>query len=152
MNKTFLAAGLACALMGAEPEGLNHWSSADLKTIGHKLPAKLDARKFAGQSLANWGNHTAMLAHREASGIGELHQNMADIFVVQSGAATLLVGGRVVDEKTESPGEIRGASVEGGQRMSIAAGDIVHIPANTPHQMLLNSGGQITYVVIKVAK
>ena len=34
----------------------------------------------------------------------------------------------------------------------LAAGDAVHIPANTPHQLLVENGKQFTYFVIKVQK
>ena len=73
-----------------------------------------------------------------------------DIFVVQNGAATLIVGGDMVDAKTTSPGEIRGTSINGGERVKLGAGDVIHIPANTPHQLLIEAGGKFTYFVIKV--
>ena len=41
--------------------------------------------------------------------------------------------------------------VSGGEKHHVAPGDIVHIPANVPHQMLLDSGKHVTYFVIKVA-
>ena len=57
-----------------------------------------------------------------------------------------------IDEgmKTETPGEIRGASIKNGVRKSVSAGDVVHIPAKMPHQFFLEPGKQITYFVVKV--
>jgi quercetin dioxygenase-like cupin family protein len=38
----------------------------------------------------------------------------------------------------------------GGTSHKLAAGDVVHIPANTPHQLLVEPGTQFTYFVVKV--
>ena len=77
---------------------------------------------------------------------------MADFFVVESGEATLVVGGQVVGGKTTAPNEIRGPKINGGERRKLAAGDIVHIPVKAPHQLLVENGKQFTYFVIKVQK
>ena len=62
----------------------------------------------------------------------------------------MLTGGQLVDQKTTAPGEIRGKSVQGGTRQELKAGDVVHIPAGMPHQMLLSDGDTVTYFVVKV--
>ena len=89
-------------------------------------------------------------AHREGPGEAELHETQADIFIVQSGEATLKVGGTVVSPKTTAPNEIRGPSISGGEEKKLGAGDVVHIPAKIPHQLLLDAGKQFTYAVVKV--
>jgi|SRR5271165_5410976 len=103
-----------------------------------------------GGKGAKFDNHGLSVSHRDKSGVAELHENQTDIFVVQSGQAVIEVGGEVVGAKTESPGEIRGASIQGGVKKTIAAGDVVHIPAKMPHQFFLEPGQQITYFVVKV--
>ena len=75
-----------------------------------------------------------MLAYREATGSAEVHEHEADIFVVESGEATIVTGGKLVDGHAQKPGEIRGTSIDGGERHPLAAGDIIHIPAGVPHQ------------------
>ncbi|MFB3829713.1 MAG: hypothetical protein ACE15B_23285 [Bryobacteraceae bacterium] len=127
---------LAAVALTAAPAGFQVFRAADLKA-----PAKTG-------KVANWGNHSMDLAHREKNGEAELHETQNDIFVVQSGAATLIVGGAVESPRKTAPGEIRGAGIKGGEKHAIAAGDIVHIPANTPHQMLVAK--QVTYAIIKV--
>jgi mannose-6-phosphate isomerase-like protein (cupin superfamily) len=139
-------------LFGADPAGYVQWSSKDLRGYEQKLKPKIDAQKFAGEQLGSWGNHNAMIAHREGDGQAELHETMSDFFVVQSGEATLVVGGSVVDGKTTAPHEIRGPKISGGERHKLTAGDAVHIPVNVPHQLLLEKGKQFTYFVIKVQK
>jgi quercetin dioxygenase-like cupin family protein len=56
----------------------------------------------------------------------------------------------VVDAKTTAPGEIKGSSVQGGSPEQLKEGDVVHIPAGVPHQLLLPDGGSFVYFVIKV--
>jgi mannose-6-phosphate isomerase-like protein (cupin superfamily) len=150
MRKFILFVAAAGMALGADPSGFVIWKSAELKGFEKKLAPKLDAHKFAGQNLDKFDNHLTMVAHREASGQAELHENQADLFVVESGAATLIVGGKVVDGKTTGPGEIRGPSIEGGSKHAVGAGDIVHIPAKIPHQLTLDAGKQVTYFVLKV--
>ena len=40
--------------------------------------------------------------------------------------------------------------MKGGARQDVRPGDVVHIPAGTPHQMLLKDGETVTYFVVKV--
>jgi mannose-6-phosphate isomerase-like protein (cupin superfamily) len=140
----------ALPLAAADPPGFVIWPGTELKGYGAKLAPKMDAKKVAAERLATFGNHLAMIAHREADGEAELHETQADIFFVQSGAATLVVGGEVVDGKTTAPGEVRAPSIKGGERKTLGPGDVVHIPAKVPHQLLVPAGKEFTYFVIKV--
>jgi len=142
---------LAGVLAAGEPAGFAHWSAASLQGYGEKLAAKVDPKtKSASERLGKFGNHFFMIGHREGDGEAELHEGQADVFVVESGAATLVVGGEIVEAKTTSPGEIRGPSITGGERVKLGVGDVVHIPAKTPHQLLIEPGGKFTYFVMKV--
>jgi mannose-6-phosphate isomerase-like protein (cupin superfamily) len=152
MTKRLVAVAFVAAvpLLAAEPAGFVVWPDADLKAYGRKLAPKMDAGKVASERLTSFGNHLTMIAHREGDGEAELHEGQADYFVVQAGAATLVVGGEVVGGRTTAPGEVRGPSIKDGARRALAVGDIVHIPAKTPHQLLITPGKQFTYFVIKV--
>ena len=143
---------IVCVLtaIAAEPAGYQYWSSAELKGLQKKLAPKINEQKVATERLADFGNHYILGAHREGSGEAEFHESEADIFVVESGTATLIVGGELRNAKTTAPGEMRAPSIQGGSRQKLSAGDIVHIPPKTAHQVLLDSGGQFTYFVVKV--
>jgi mannose-6-phosphate isomerase-like protein (cupin superfamily) len=106
----------------------------------------------AGTTVADFGDHTMTISHREVNGKVEVHQTKADIMVVQSGTATLVTGGEVVDPKTTGPNEIQGTSIKGGVSHTLAAGDVVEIPAGVPHQFFIAPGTQITYLIVKVVK
>ena len=140
----------AAALPAGGPEGFEIWSGSQLRAFTKSLAPKIDAQKVATQQLGKWGNHSFMVAHREGNGVAELHQTQADLFIVQSGEATLVVGGSVVDGKTTAPNEIRGPSINGGEKHKLGAGDVVHIPANVPHLLMVENGKQFTYAVWKV--
>lgn len=40
----------------------------------------------------------------------------------------------MLNVKTETPGEPRGSSIEGGQIRRLVRGDVIVIPAGVPHQ------------------
>lgn len=153
MKPTLLALSLSLAgLCFAADKPVDIYSSSQLHQMAQKLSAKSkkNGTGFAGQTLETYDNHLTMLAYRDKSGSSEFHAHDADVFLVVQGEATLITGGKMVDAKTESPGELRGTGIEGGQSQKIAAGDVVHIAANTPHQLKLAPGKTFTYFVVKV--
>jgi quercetin dioxygenase-like cupin family protein len=72
-------------------------------------------------------------ATREKSPVAEIHTNEADFFYIVDGRATQVLGGTVIDGKETGPGQVRGPRTEGGQTYHVAKGDIMWVPANTPH-------------------
>jgi quercetin dioxygenase-like cupin family protein len=52
--------------------------------------------------------------------------------------------------KLQKPGELRGTSIEGGQKRPLKTGDIIHIPAGMAHQIIVTPGKPITYFVVKI--
>lgn len=101
---------------------------------------------------ADFGDHLLEISHREVSGKVEVHQVKADVIVIQTGTATLVTGGDVIDPTPTGPNEIQGSSIKGGVSRNIGPGDVIEIPPGTPHQFLLAPGTQITYLVVKVVK
>src|SRR5689334_1194288 len=93
----------ALALPAGDPAGFHMWTSAELKGYAKSLSPKIDAQKVATQQLASNGNYLFAIAHREGPGLAEWHETQADVFFVQSGSATLVYGGTIVDGKTSAP-------------------------------------------------
>jgi mannose-6-phosphate isomerase-like protein (cupin superfamily) len=138
-------------LFAAGPSGnVTVWKASDLKAKEKELVGKMSDKKMASEVLENYGNHNTMMAHREGDGEVEVHDKMADVFFMISGDATLIVGGTVVGGHPTTPGEIRGTSITGGEKKALGAGDVVHIPAKIPHQMMVANGKKVTYFVVKV--
>ena len=140
------------ALPAGDPPGFYLWKSAELKGFAKTLAPKMSDKKVASETIARHGNYSFMVAHREGTGEAEYHATQADIFVVQSGEATLVVGGELVDGKTTAANEMRALSIKGGSEKKLAAGDVVTIPAKVPHQVKLDAGKQFTYFVVKVTQ
>src|SRR5436305_9483213 len=136
----------AAELIGAASPGVDIYTAKELQAESQKLAKK--GPQFVSEELKRYGNHYTMLAHRDKTGSAEVHEHEADIFVVQEGEAAIVTGGRVVDPKAEKAGEIRGSSISGGERHTVSAGDIIHIPAGVPHQLLLENGKPFTYFVV----
>ncbi len=135
----------------AQTVKVDHITQSELIEKAQALNAKAqDPDGAASVKLDEYPNHFTMIALRHKDGGAEVHENYADFFFVVQGHATLLSGGTVQDGKTVSSGEIRGTSVQNGDRTSLSEGDIVHIPAAVPHQLLISDGGTFVYFVIKV--
>ena len=151
MRITALLCFSLTAAWAADP-GVTCWSAAELKGFEKKLAPKVNEQKVATEILGRYPNSLTMIAHREGDGEAELHETMADFFIVESGEATLVTGGEVTGAHTTQPHEIRGPSIKGGEKRKLGVGDIVHIPAGVPHQLLVEHGHQFTYFVVKVEK
>jgi mannose-6-phosphate isomerase-like protein (cupin superfamily) len=104
----------------------------------------------ASETLKEYPQHFAMLSFRSRSGEVEVHERFADLFVVLAGAATLVTGGTVTGARIVAPGETRGESIASGTQQKLRPGDVAHVPAGTPHQMLLKGDETITCLVMKV--
>ena len=122
--------------------------SADrLRTIGDSLaPA---ASRTA--QLGRGAGYTYAVTHRDSSGGLEVHAHFTDVFVIESGTATLVSGGTADGARESTPGEWRGGTVRGAESRPLGTGDMVVIPAGTPHQMLLAPGERISYLAFKIA-
>ena len=126
----------------------DYFSAAELDAFAEALAA--DASAGPGR-IVDQSNYFAAISHRQPGpGMSESHRDWADLYFVSSGTGTLVVGGAIRGGRETGPGEIRGTSIEGGIRRMLAEGDVVHIPAGTPHHVIVAAGEQLTYVLFKV--
>ena len=137
---------VALPLCAADPEGFGMWTNAQLMD-GSKA-AKLDEHKVGLDRVASWGNHSLLSIRREGDGEAEVHETQVDVMFITSGEGTLIVGGTMVGAHTTAPGEIRGTSITGGVSKKMVPGEVFHIPAKVPHQMLVPK--LLTFDVVKV--
>lgn len=87
-------------------------------------------------------------SHRDKAGVVEVHEQDADIIYVLDGSAILVTGGEIVGGKAIAPGEIRGMDVKGGETRTISKGDVIIVPAGTPH-WFKEVPGPLNYYVVK---
>jgi len=129
----------------------DHWSPAILlERAAYLRQMARHGDGSASEILREYPRHNAQLSVRIRSGIAELHENFADIFYVLAGRAALVTGGVISNAQHVGPGEVRGDAVEGGARQELRAGDVAHVPAGVPHQMILEGDNTVTSLVIKI--
>jgi mannose-6-phosphate isomerase-like protein (cupin superfamily) len=128
------------------------WTHAQIEAQGKALSRKIDAHKLASETIAQDGDTTFIVTHREGTGQAEWHATQADIIVISQGDPLITTGGTIVDGKQVQPGEIRGSGIKGGTQTRLGPGDVVYVPPKTPHMVTLAPGKQVTYFVAKVSK
>jgi mannose-6-phosphate isomerase-like protein (cupin superfamily) len=134
-----------------EPGSADHWTPAVLLERGKYLRelARVGSGE-AGETLREYPQHRVMVSFRARNGEVEIHEKWADVFLVLSGSATLVTGGTVQSARIIAPGETRGDSIQEGNSQELRQGDVVHVPAGTPHQFLVSSDKTITSMVFKI--
>lgn len=133
---------LALFLLMAAADPVTHIPAKD-------VAAALQKQQFA--TLTKGDNYSAMVAYRTTAGQSELHEHETDVFYVMDGSATFTTGGTIVGGKTTAPNEIRGTGIQNGTSRRISKGDVLTIPAGTPH-WFSEVHGSVTYMIVKVAK
>jgi mannose-6-phosphate isomerase-like protein (cupin superfamily) len=104
----------------------------------------------SAETLHKYGVDYTMLSVRTQDGGAELHAKFSDLFIVLEGEATLLSGGELENPIYSGPGEMRGTAVLDAKKTRLIKGDVVHIPPNVPHQLLVAKGTVFAYYVVKV--
>ncbi|HEX4284188.1 MAG TPA: hypothetical protein VHZ28_03795 [Terracidiphilus sp.] len=157
--KTILRELLPTEKMPIAPKGkkatgddtLDHLASPILLERAAYLKKMAQASEgSAGEVLKEYPQHAIHLLVRSRNGGAELHERFADLFFVIDGRASLLTGGTIADAKTTAPGEIRGSAVHDGVIQELRAGDLAHVPAGLPHQMLVSGDKFVTCIVLKI--
>jgi mannose-6-phosphate isomerase-like protein (cupin superfamily) len=74
-----------------------------------------------------------VLAQRRGAGEVEVHAKTNHVFIIVEGEAMFVTGGTLVGAKNTAPDQVRAPSVQGGEMHHLTKGDIVTVPAGTPH-------------------
>jgi glc operon protein GlcG len=94
-------------------------------------------------------NYMIHASRRDKPGLAEVHLDDADLIHVLDGTATFVTGGEVVESATTAQGELRGKEIRGGEERHLAKGDVIIVPAGTPH-WFKQVNGPFLYYVVKV--
>jgi len=91
-------------------------------------------------------------------GVAAMHHKVTEVYHVLEGSATLVTGGTIVNSKERPPDtksvrledgpSASGPSIQGGVTQQIKAGDVIVIPAGTPH-WFSKIDGSISYLVVR---
>jgi mannose-6-phosphate isomerase-like protein (cupin superfamily) len=90
-----------------------------------------------------------VIANRAVQRGSEMHDTTNHVFIIMDGEADFVTGGKIIDPKTEGPGQTRGSGIEGGETHHLTKGDVITIPAKTPHQWKDTSKtGSVAYYAV----
>lgn len=142
--KRLLLLLLPAVLLAATPAGFHVWTSDELKSYSEGLKSRMK-NGVAAVDLGNGGT----LAYAESTGEAVQFEKQAQLLIVRSGRASVRIGGKILDGKTVAPGEIRGTVIETEHVQPLKEGDVMRIPANTPHQVVLETDQKIEYLAIR---
>jgi glc operon protein GlcG len=136
------ASALPAAMRAGEgAPGVSYWNHREVAAAFAK-----GSVLFGGDDGRNYMVHAS---HRDAPGMAEVHTFDADIIHVLEGSATLVTGGTVDNASPTAPGEIRGTAIRNGEERRISKGDVLIVPAGTPH-WFKDVPGPFDYYVVKV--
>jgi mannose-6-phosphate isomerase-like protein (cupin superfamily) len=84
-----------------------------------------------GQIIGDKG--LVVLANRRGAGEVEVHEKTNHLFIIVEGEATFVTGGTMINPRQTAPGQTRAANVQGGTTYHLSKGDVITVPAKTPH-------------------
>lgn len=112
---------------------------------------KVSAAFASGGPLLVTNNFKVQTGRRTGPGEVEIHERDTDVFYILEGTATFVTGGKAVEPRTISAGEIRAKEIAGGEERQLAKGDVIVIPRGVPH-WFKQVDGTFVYFVVKVVE
>jgi mannose-6-phosphate isomerase-like protein (cupin superfamily) len=94
--------------------------------------------------------YRAQLEYRPGTSPAAVHEKDAELMVVFEGTGNIVTGGKLVNEKRTNARNLSGTSIEGGSSQAVVKGDMVIVPANTPHQVIPGGGAPIVLITMHV--
>ena len=104
--------------------------AANVTYVNHE---KVAAALSKSGPLVSAPDLTVSGSHRDKAGHVELHEKETDVIHVIDGEATFVTGGTMVGDKPDKPGQRVGSDIKGGETHHLTKGDVITIPAKTPH-------------------
>ena len=149
MRRTSMWAGAAVVLALGAAVWMKAAGGAPAVTyVNHTKVAESIAK---GGNLVTASDLIVLGSHRAGPGQVEVHDKETDVFYVVEGEATIVTGGTMLDGKNSRPGQWLGKDIQGGVSQKLTKGDVIVIPAGTPH-WFKEVSPSINYYVVKVLK
>jgi mannose-6-phosphate isomerase-like protein (cupin superfamily) len=136
----------AAALLIAATVSLGGGVPAAVHYIGHDKVTQVMSK--GGPIVSDPG--LVVLAQRREAGVAEYHERTNHVFIMVEGEATLVVGGTMVEPKQTAPYQMRAPSTEGGTTYHMTKGDVITIPAKTPHWFKEISTKTVAYYAVNI--
>ncbi|MDQ6664199.1 MAG: hypothetical protein M3Z23_07380 [Acidobacteriota bacterium] len=110
---------------------------------------KTETALSKGGPIAAGQGFTVSGSHRDKAGQVEVHDTETDIIYLIDGEATFVTGGTMVGGKSTKPGQYLGSDITGGEPRHLTKGDVIVVPAGTPH-WFKEVPQSVSYYVVKV--
>jgi mannose-6-phosphate isomerase-like protein (cupin superfamily) len=149
---TFLAAIVASSALAQQAAPPNTFMN-NKEIMGLIDKAKADRKGDAplvAEPILTLAPYRAQLEYRPATSPAAVHEKDAELMVVLEGTGNIVTGGKLVDEKRTNANNLGGPSITGGNSPSVVKGDMVIVPANTPHQVIPTGGAPIVLMTMHV--
>lgn len=145
-----MAASSALAQQGA-PAARTFMNNKEIMGLIDKAKAdrKGDAPLVA-EPILSLAPYRAQLEYRPGTSPAAVHEKDAELMVVLEGTGNIVTGGKVVDEKRTNANNLGGPSITGGNSQAVVKGDMLIVPANTPHQVIPTGGAPIVLMTMHV--
>jgi mannose-6-phosphate isomerase-like protein (cupin superfamily) len=114
-----------------------------------KADRKGDAPLVA-EPILSLAPYRAQLEYRPGTSPAAVHEKDAELMVVLEGTGNIVTGGKLVDEKRNNANNLGGPSITGGTSQAVVKGDMLIVPANTPHQVIPTGGAPIVLMTLHV--
>jgi mannose-6-phosphate isomerase-like protein (cupin superfamily) len=115
------------------------WPAANMKAgFSEMVTRKLESQRVLEGGVFNFNLRRETAAEEGATA----HGKKADLYLIQSGEATLTTDGELINPKPpEGPeGDRDGSGIRNGVSRVVKAGDTIFIPAGVPHQITAVNG------------
>jgi len=112
---------------------------------------KVAAALASGGNLVTAPDLSISMNRRTAAGQVEVHDKETDTFYVLDGEASFVTGGVMIGGRVSRPNQQLGSDIQGGETRRLSKGDVIVIPAGTPH-WFKEVQRPVSYYVVKVIK
>ena len=141
----------ALAQQAAPPATRSFMNNKEIMGLVDKAKAdrKGDAPLVA-EPILSLAPYRAQLEYRPGTSPAAVHEKDAELMVVLEGTGDIVTGGKLVDEKRTNANNLSGPSIAGGNSQAVVKGDMLIVPANTPHQVIPTGGAPIVLMTMHV--
>lgn len=96
--------------------------------------------------VSNADQHRINVVNRVSPGTPLTHAGNSEVHYIIDGGGTVVIGGNIIHPAGATTGA--GATIEGGQVRHVTKGDLIFVPAGTPH-WYKEVDGTITYLEVR---
>jgi mannose-6-phosphate isomerase-like protein (cupin superfamily) len=118
-------------------------SNADLQAVLKKAIA--GTNDMATSAVANTDQYRVNIVHRPKPNGAIAHPGNTELHYIIEGSGTVVTGGKIVRQPGAPAGS---ATIEGGETHKVTKGDVIIVPAGSPH-MYSEVNGEITYLEVR---